>query len=212
MRALRRRHRLLAVLLSALAGYVDALGFLQLGGLFVSFMSGNSTRLAASLALGDWRTVVLAAGLLGLFVVGAMLGALVAGGEGPRSRSRVLALETLLLTGAALAAGAGQTAAAVTLMVLAMAVENAVFLRNGEVGVSLTYMTGALVKLGHALAAALKGGDALGFAPHLLLWAGLAGGAVVGAMAHGAMGLAALWPAAAAAALLALLARFSRAA
>ena len=32
------------------------------------------------------------------------------------------------------------------LMVLAMAVENSVFLRDGEVGVSLTYMTGTLIK------------------------------------------------------------------
>lgn len=35
----------LAVCLSALAGYVVALGYLQLHGFFVSFMSGNSTRL-----------------------------------------------------------------------------------------------------------------------------------------------------------------------
>src|SRR5690349_21813029 len=43
---------LLAVALSALAGYVDGIGFLHLGGLFVSFMSGNSTRMGVSLADG----------------------------------------------------------------------------------------------------------------------------------------------------------------
>ncbi|MEC8456884.1 MAG: DUF1275 family protein, partial [Pseudomonadota bacterium] len=42
--------RRLALLLAGLAGYVDSLGFLHLGGVFVSFMSGNSTRLAANLA------------------------------------------------------------------------------------------------------------------------------------------------------------------
>ena len=40
-----RRIRLPAAYLSALAGYVDALAFLKLGGFFVSFISGNSTRL-----------------------------------------------------------------------------------------------------------------------------------------------------------------------
>ena len=47
-----RRNVALACALSALAGYVDGIGFLHLGGLFVSFMSGNSTRLGVSLAQG----------------------------------------------------------------------------------------------------------------------------------------------------------------
>jgi len=34
----------LAGLLSALAGMVDAIGYLHLGGLFISFMSGNRAR------------------------------------------------------------------------------------------------------------------------------------------------------------------------
>ena len=45
------RRWFLAACLAALAGYVDAIGFLKLGGLFVSFMSGNSTRLAVGLAV-----------------------------------------------------------------------------------------------------------------------------------------------------------------
>ncbi|MFX6760099.1 DUF1275 family protein, partial [Acinetobacter baumannii] len=44
------RNILLACALSGLAGFVDGIGFLHLGGLFVSFMSGNSTHLGVSLA------------------------------------------------------------------------------------------------------------------------------------------------------------------
>ena len=210
MRTLAPSERGMAVLLAALAGYVDSLGFLQLGGLFVSFMSGNSTRMAVGVSMGDWRTVGVAAAILILFVLGAALGALVAGGEGMRSRSRVLLLEAALLAGAALAVPLGLTPLAVGLMVLAMGIENAVFLRDGEVGVGLTYMTGALVKLGQALAGAVRGGRRAAFAPYLLLWAGLFGGAVVGAFSYGALGLHALWPAAALAAGLAVFARVSR--
>ena len=65
-----RRNVVLACALSALAGYVDGIGFLHLGGLFVSFMSGNSTRLGVSLAQGDWSNAAAALGLIALFVTG----------------------------------------------------------------------------------------------------------------------------------------------
>ncbi len=48
-----RRRQSLAAALAALAGYVDAIGFVKLGGLFVSFMSGNTTRMAVGLAGGS---------------------------------------------------------------------------------------------------------------------------------------------------------------
>ena len=48
-----RRNLALACALSAMAGYVDGIGFLHLGGLFVSFMSGNSTRMGVELAKGE---------------------------------------------------------------------------------------------------------------------------------------------------------------
>lgn len=197
MRTLTPPDRWLALLLAGLAGYVDSLGFLHLGGVFVSFMSGNTTRMAVSLAEGRWQAAGPVAGILALFVVGAMLGALVAGDAGPRSRSRVLTLEAVLLAGAALSAGAGLGPLAIGLMVLAMAVENSIFLRDGEVGVSLTYMTGTLVKTGHALAAALRGGDPWAFRPYLALWGGLTAGALIGALTYGRLHLNALWPAAA---------------
>ncbi len=85
-----RRHEIaLAAGLSAVAGYVDAVGFLKLGGFFVSFMSGNSTRLGVGIATGHWEMARTALMLIGLFVAGATLGALVArrAGEGRCSRS-----------------------------------------------------------------------------------------------------------------------------
>ena len=122
--------RLLAVCLSALAGYVDATGFIRLGGFFVSFMSGNSTRLAVGLAQGS------------------------------------------------------------------MAAENAVFEKDGEVQIGLTYMTGTLVKMGQRITPALLGGDRLGWVPYLYLWLGLIAGAVLGALDYPILGLNRLWIAA----------------
>jgi uncharacterized membrane protein YoaK (UPF0700 family) len=47
------RGLVLAVMLAGLAGMVDVIGYLHLKGLFVSFMSGNSTQLAAALGQSD---------------------------------------------------------------------------------------------------------------------------------------------------------------
>jgi Protein of unknown function (DUF1275) len=47
------RGLVVATMLAALAGMVDVIGYPHLKGLFVSFMSGNSTQRAAALGRGD---------------------------------------------------------------------------------------------------------------------------------------------------------------
>lgn len=82
-------------------------------------------------------------------------------------------------------------------MASAMGVANAVFQRDGEVTVGVTYMTGTLVKFGQYLLAALCGGPRFAWMPYFLLWLGLVGGAMAGAAVFPALGLQALWIAAA---------------
>ncbi|HXC55410.1 MAG TPA: YoaK family protein [Rhizomicrobium sp.] len=200
-----RRVRLLAAFLSALAGYVDAIGFLKLGGFFVSFMSGNSTRLAVALAQGSWQAVE-GAGLIGSFVAGVIVGAFIGHiAKGHRRLAVLLVVATLLALAAALNR-MGIVPAAIAAMALAMGAENAVFERDGEVQIGLTYMTGTLVKMGRGIAAALLGGAPFAWLPYLLLWFGLICGAVLGAVAYPYLGLDGLWPAAAYAAACAVVA------
>ena len=170
---------------------VDALGLLKLGGLFVSFMSGNSTRMAVGIAT-EPTLARAAAGLISAFVGGVFVGALLARMAGRWRKQAVLALVLALLTIAASLAGSvgdGLT----LLMAAAMGAVNNMFQRDGEVSIGVTYMTGALVKLGQALASAVTGGPAFGWLPHLLLWLGLVAGAVAGAVLFGQMDLGALW-------------------
>src|SRR6202051_4166831 len=96
------RNILLACALSALAGYVDAIGFLHLGGLYVSFMSGNSTRMGVSLAEGQWSSAAESLGLIVLFVIGAACGSLIVLGHGVNRQPWVLLAEAALLAAAAL--------------------------------------------------------------------------------------------------------------
>src|SRR6202012_202372 len=97
-----RRNIALACALSALAGYVDGIGYLHLGGLFVSFMSGNSTRLGVSLAAGQWTAAGDAFGLIVLFVAGATSGCLIMLGRGVDRQPWLLLIEALLLAASAL--------------------------------------------------------------------------------------------------------------
>jgi uncharacterized membrane protein YoaK (UPF0700 family) len=188
-----RRNLLLACALSALAGYVDGIGFLHLGGLFVSFMSGNSTRMGVSVAAGNWSAAGEALTLIVLFVLGAACGSLIVLGRGQHSQSRLLLIEALLLAGAALLYAFGLDRFAIVGMVLAMGLENAVFQIEGGSGLGLTYVTGALVKVGQMLAAALTGGERFAWVPNLLLWAALVAGSVLGALAYHEINLAAIW-------------------
>jgi uncharacterized membrane protein YoaK (UPF0700 family) len=192
-----RRNVALACALSALAGYVDAIGFLHLGGLFVSFMSGNSTRMGVSLAEGHWQKAAEALGLIVLFVIGAAVGSLIVLGRGVNRQPWVLLAEALLLAASALCYAFDLQNAAVAAIVLAMGLENAVFQIQGGGGLGLTYVTGALVKVGQLAAKALTGGARWAWAPNLLLWAALVTGSLCGALAYHWINLAAIWFAAA---------------
>src|SRR6476660_7010724 len=166
----------LACALSALAGYVDGIGFLHLGGLFVSFMSGNSTRMGVSLAQAQWLGAAEAFGLIALFVIGAAAGSLIVLGRGANRQPWLLLAEALLLAAAALCYDLGLSNVSIAAIVLAMGMENAVFQIGGGAGLGLTYVTGALVKVGQLAAEALTGGARWGWAPNLLLWAALVAG------------------------------------
>lgn len=192
-----RRNLALACALSALAGYVDGIGYLHLGGLFVSFMSGNSTRLGVTLAEAHWEHAAEAFALIVLFVAGAAAGSLIVLSRIRYRQPLILLAEALLLSGSAMAYAYGLPASAVAAIVLAMGLENAVFQIEGGGGLGLTYVTGALVKVGQLIAAALTGGAGWAWLPNLLLWAALVIGAVAGAAAYRWINLAAVWFAAA---------------
>ena len=70
-----------------------ASAYLHLGGLFVSFMSGNSTRMGVSLAEGNWWGAAAALGLIALFVIGAAAGSLIVLGRGANRQPWVLLAE-----------------------------------------------------------------------------------------------------------------------
>jgi uncharacterized membrane protein YoaK (UPF0700 family) len=196
------RQGLLAGALTATAGFVDGMAFIHLGGYFVSFMSGNSTRAGADLAEGDPLGWVKAMGLVAFFVAGVVVSSLAVHVRslrsarpepaGPRSTAVWVSMAFLLLAG--LMSLVPELRLAVPPAVAAgMGAVNGTFTRGGEVTVGLTYMTGTLVKTGQHLALALTGGNRVVWLRFLALWAAIALGSAVGALTYLAWGLGALW-------------------
>ena len=89
-------------------------------------------------------------------------------------------------------------------MAFAMGAQNGILHKAGRTTTGLTYVTGALVRFGEALADALTGArPAAAPWPYLALWLGIVAGGATGAVAYRQFGLAALALPAAASALLA---------
>ncbi|MDR7101382.1 DUF1275 family protein [Croceicoccus sp. BE223] len=206
----------LAVVLAGLAGFVDAVGFLASGGYFVSFMSGNSTRLGVglgeALAGGSSATpALLALALIAAFVSGTVVASLLRRRVGEASKeSAVLGFVAGLMALSALLDGPGGGASPLLPLAAAMGAMNLAFEVGGDVRVGLTYMTGTLVKLGLRLADMLAGGARMAWLPYLVLWLGLVCGGVIGAALQMRIGGGATWLAAGLAALVAIVVGLGR--
>ena len=183
-----RRVMVLAGLLAALAGFVDATGYLHLSGLFVSYMSGNSTQLAVALGQGDLDEAGTIAELIALFVLGAAAGQILAGFAGKWHLTWVLIGVAILL------AIAGALGTSPEPMVLAMGALNAAMHRAGSIPVSLTFVTGVLVRFGQGL------GDFItrrtrgwNWLVQAVPWVGLIIGAMLGGAAYLRIAEAVIW-------------------
>jgi uncharacterized membrane protein YoaK (UPF0700 family) len=154
----------LAVALAATAGFVDAFVFVNVVPVFVANMSGNLVRLGIAAGLRDiTETATAGVALLG-FLTGAIVATMhldrrLVRGHSP-SPAPLLVLETLLLLALALVAHTVTTADSVTardylvagIGSTAMGIQAIALRRVGEIAVSTTYGTGAVVRLGEKLA------------------------------------------------------------
>jgi uncharacterized membrane protein YoaK (UPF0700 family) len=189
MATAQRRHGLmLASLLAGLAGIVDAIGFIRLQHLFVSYMSGNSTQFAVAVGRGRFDEAGPILILIMLFVVGAAGGQLIAHAAGRRHLTIVLAAVAVLLAGAAIFDTAPVP------MVLAMGALNAAMHRAGNIPVSLTFVTGTLVRFGQGLGDFLVGrANGWNWIEQALPWLGLVAGAILAGAVYVRIGSAVAW-------------------
>ncbi len=173
-----------------LAGATDIYGLSRLGDLFVSFMSGNTTTLGRALGDGAFGRAGEAARLIGLFVLGAAAGAAIAERAGSRRATAVA-----FTVAAGLAVPLLQPDWTTPALVLSMGGLNAAMSRVGETSVSLTYVTGTLVRFGQGVGQMLCGRPGGGsWVLQGAMWLCLLGGAVCACLLQQRLGPARLWP------------------
>jgi len=214
-----RNAELLAAALAMIAGFVDAYGIITYG-VFVSFMSGNTTQTGYQAAEGAFGPASLSALAILFFLVGSFGGTLLVQTAGRLARRAVFGV-----VAAALAEVIGLThfgflsvGFGIAIVSVAMGVMNSAFSRVGAQSVSLTFVTGTLSRVGSHLALAAQRAplsDAQGpWDTHLRralmlsrLWAGFFAGAMLSGAATPRYGA---WVLSAPALILAALAAFDR--
>ncbi len=189
------RHLISGILLTGAAGFVDAVGFIELGGYFVSFMSGNTTQGGAALVAGAYPVFGLTMALVTLFFIGSVIGAALAFSNlrwGPAAVSGAVFLG-VSVTMALVLDGVPATIAMLVLAASAGA-QNAILPMRGTVRLGATFVTGTLYTAGQELALALQGKvPPWRWLQHLGIWFGLLGGATLGALAYHSVGIHALF-------------------
>src|SRR5271170_3383439 len=157
LRAAARNEARLAALLAMIAGFVDAYGIIAYG-VFVSFMSGNTTQTGYQTAEGEFGPASASALAILFFFIGTFAGALFAGRAGRAARRLVFAFvaATLAAIIGLTQLGFLSTGFAIAIVSFAMGVFNSALSRVGAQAVSLTFITGTLSRVGSHLALAAR--------------------------------------------------------
>ncbi|BAF90157.1 protein of unknown function [Azorhizobium caulinodans ORS 571] len=185
------RHPLLfAVVMTAVAGYVDAVGFSQADKLYLSFMSGNSTRLGSALAQGDFSVLLLAGLVVLCFVGGAALGTLIMETVSRHRMVWVLVAEILLFATALALVLTGWGRLPLFLIAATMGMQNTAHQVVDGADIGKSFVTGTLFSFGQSLVRALLGrASARECADYALSWVAFICGVALGAVVVSGFGL-----------------------
>lgn len=187
------RHLALGLILTATAGMTDVVGFMELEGYFTSFMSGNTTQIGAGL-LHPGANLLLPTALVTMFFLGSFVGSFIAGYGEPKGPVGVLCFVLAALVGTLLMQWAS-IPVQVALLPLAAAAgaQNAIIPQRGAARLGTTFVSGTLYMAGQDLARAVRRqAPTFRWAQHLMVWASLPVGGLLGALAYANLGQAAL--------------------
>ncbi len=164
------------------AGIVDAIGFIHLkNGLFVSFMSGNTTHVAMLLSSHQYHQSLPYIGVILLFVTGITVGEMIAVLQRKNYRWLVMSAVSILLCSAIFIEQITIPMVTNFVLAFAMGLQNIALRITINKAMPLTFATAFLANTGRELAMLLLGqGDKKVFIKQISLWLSIFIGAIVG--------------------------------
>ncbi len=178
-------------MLTLVTGATDAIGFLGLGGVFTSVMTGNMVLLGLSAGKGDGALALHTGAAFAGYVLGSWVGARVAGESPPKGEIWPRSVTAALLVELAVFCVFGiwwevskghppphATYALIAVNATALGTQSSAVLRFGIRGLSTTYLTGTLT---HVVGGLARGGSKISARSVAILCA-LVGGAALGAV------------------------------
>lgn len=177
---------ILGLFLTAAAGATDAVSFVRLGAVYASFMSGNTVQIGIHLADGHYAALGAFLALVGLFMLGSFVGAVIVAKTGAWHLTLILALEAAAL---ALALGLDLLhrvpLATTAPLSFAMGAQNHLVVLARGANPATTFVTGTAFRFADAVAQRVLGRDPAGaWKLHLAVWASFAIGAAGGTIAQ----------------------------
>jgi uncharacterized membrane protein YoaK (UPF0700 family) len=177
----------LSWVLAALAGVLGATAFTHSEGYFVTFMTGNAQRAVLGYFRDDVKLSVSAGVLMLCFVAGVVVASVcrrhfwVAHPHGPTvlTTFSLFAATVLGLIDDGLEE-VNLDFPPIMLVVFGVGALNTSFVKDGEVSVPLSYVTGTLVKMGQGIERHIAGGNVTDWLGHFLLVASFVVGAAFG--------------------------------
>lgn len=181
----------LTLALAFVAGMADAIGLILVGR-YVSFMSGNTTEFALTVVAGELGPSLFLAAVVACFVAGNALGEVVMALTGRRQWALLLVIGALI----ALVVPLDALPWSILPAVLGMGALNAAIDHVGAHPFGITFVTGALSRLGRGLGRLLTGERKAGWTVQIVPWLGMLGGVFAGALLYRAFAVEALYGAA----------------
>jgi uncharacterized membrane protein YoaK (UPF0700 family) len=177
---------ILGLFLTAAAGAIDAVSFIRLGAVYASFMSGNTVQIGIHAASFDYTPLLAFLTLVGLFMLGSFIGAVVMAKTGSWHLTLILAME-FVAVGVALTLDLthGLPLATTAPLSFAMGAQNHLVVLARGANPATTFVTGTAFRFADAVAQRVLGRDPTGaWKLHLAVWASFAAGAGAGTIAQ----------------------------